>query len=321
MVDRPTVLITDYEYPNVEAERAVFEAAGIRMLTAQAKTPEEVIAAAQEADALLCQYAVIPAQVIEALPRLRAIVRYGIGVDTIDLEAARKRGIPVANVPTYGINEVADHTMTLALAVLRKLPEVRDQVRRGQWDGAPCRPIHELRGRTFGLVGFGRIGRAVAERAHGFGFRLAAHDPFLAAESIASEGVAPLSWKHLLVEADVLSLHLPLTDETHHVLNVHAIALMRDGAVLINCSRGGLVDTDALVGALRSGKLAGAGLDVVEGEPIGAEHPLLKLDNAIVTSHCAWYSEEAMQRLQRMAAEEVARALVGERMLNVVNGL
>ena len=314
-----TVLITDYNYPSLAIEEKIFSAAGIRMITAQASNVQEVINAGRDVDAILNQYAPITAEVLDNLSRCRAIVRYGIGVDNIDLKAARNKSIPVANVPTYGIQEVADHTMTMTLALVRKLPQIQQLVKKGVWEGSPCRPIFEMAGQRFGLLGCGRIGQAVARRARGFDFEVIGYDPFLSDKQLLDIGIEPVDFDSLISSSDLISLHLPLNDKTHHVIDTETFQLMRDQAFLINCSRGGLVNSDALVEALQNNIIAGAALDVVEGEPIGKDHPLLSCENAIVTSHVAWYSEESMQRLQRMAAEEIVRALNGEPMLNVVN--
>ena len=246
-----TVLITDYNYPSLAIEEEIFSAAGIRMITAQASNVQEVIDAGRDADAILNQYAPITAEVLGNLPRCRAIVRYGIGVDNIDLKAARNKAIPVANVPTYGIQEVADHTMTLTLALLRKLPQIQQLVKKGVWEGSPCRPIFEMAGQRFGLLGCGRIGQAVARRARGFDFEVIGYDPFLSDKQLLEIGIEPVDFTSLISSSDLISLHLPLNEQTHHVIDTETFQLMRDEAFLINCSRGGLVNSDALVEALQ----------------------------------------------------------------------
>lgn len=314
-----TIVITDYGFKNVEAERGVIEGAGMHLRTAQCRKPEEVIAAAGDADALIVQWAPITAAVIAELPaRVRAIVRYGIGVDNIDIPAAVARGLPVCNVPDYCLAEVADHALALALGLARQLPQTHRRLLGGEWKITPPAPMPAFREMTLACAGFGRIARAVLERARGFGFTLAAYDPYVSADQFAAAGVKCLSADSLFQEADILSLHLPLTDTTRHFVSAARLREMKPSAVLVNTSRGGLIDTMALTEALQSGRLGGAGLDVFETEPLPGGHPLRQAPNAVLTSHTAWYSESSVPRLQRLAAEEAVRAVRGEPLLNQV---
>lgn len=315
----PLVVITDHGFADIEQERRVLEAAGCTLVVAQCKTPEDVAAAARDADALLVQWAPITAEVIAALQRAKVIVRYGIGVDNVDLAAAREAGIPVCNVPDYCVDEVADHTLALALALGRQLPLIDRRTRDGVWKLAPVTPMPAFREMLFATVGFGRIARAVLDRARPFGFRLGAFDPYVPEATLHAAGVDPLPLDRLFAEADVLSFHLPLTPETRHFVSEARLARMKPTAILINTSRGGLVDTLALARALDRRTLAYAGLDVFEEEPLPPGHPLRACDNALLTSHVAWYSEQSVPRLQRMAAEEVVRALRGMPLKNPVS--
>ena len=316
---RPRVVITDHGFPNVEPERAVLDAAGADLVVAQCKTPEEVIAATAGADAVLAQWAPVNADVIAALDACKVVVRYGIGVDNVDLAAAKARGIPVCNLPDYCIDEVADHTLALALALGRQLPAIDRRTRAGTWALAPAtKPLPAFREMTFALAGFGRIARAVAERARPFGFRLAAYDPYAPDSVLEAAGVDRLDQDALFAEADVLSLHLPLTPETRHFVDADALAAMRPHAVLVNTSRGPLVDTVALADALDRRAIGYAGLDVFETEPLPADHPLRESPYALLTSHTAWYSEASLPKLQKMAAEEVVRGLTGQPLKNPV---
>ena len=315
----PTVVITDHAFPDVRHERAAAEAAGARLVVAQCRTPAEVIEAGRDADALLVQWAPIDAEVARNLTRCKAIVRYGIGVDNVDLEAARRRGIPVCNVPNYCIDEVADHAVALALALGRQLPQLDARLRSGTWKFYPDRPMPAFREMTFGTLGFGRIARAVHERVRPFRFRRVASDPYVSDLTLLESGVQPLALDDLFREADILSLHTPLTPDTRHVADARRLGLMKPTAVLVNTSRGALVDTRALADALRSGALAGAGLDVFETEPLPDDHPLRTSPNTILTSHVSWYSEASGPRLQQLAAEEAVRALNGEPLQHVVN--
>lgn len=309
-----TVVITDHGFPHTGEEAAVVEAAGGRLVVAQCRTEAEVAAAAAEADALLVQWAPVGAAAIAALPpRCRVVVRYGIGVDNVDLAAARARGLAVCNVPDYCTDEVADHTLALALALHRQLVPIDERTRRGTWRLAPATtPLAAPHTLTFATAGFGRIARAVLHRARAFGFRLAAYDPFVDDATLAAAGVRRLDADALFAEADVLSLHLPLTPATRHFVGAERLAQMPAHAILVNTSRGALVDTHALADALGRRVIAYAGLDVFEEEPLPADHPLCASPYALLTSHVAWYSAQSVPRLQRLAAEEAVRGARGE---------
>lgn len=315
------VVVTDYGFPTLDPERGVLEPLGVEVVACQCQTVGDVIAAAQDADALLVQWAPVTAEVIAALPdRCRVVVRYGIGTDNVDLGAAAARGLVVCNVPDYCIDEVADHTLALALATARQIPQIDARVRAGTWKITPDAPMPAFRASTFGLVGLGRIARAVADRARAFGFRLAAYDPYADASAFADAGAEPLPLGQLLAESDLLSLHAPLTDATRHLLRAETLATMKPTARIVNTSRGGLIDTVALADALARGVVAGAALDVFEAEPLPDGHPLRSAPNALLTSHVAWFSQQSLPALQRLAAEEAARVLRGEPPRNPVRG-
>jgi D-3-phosphoglycerate dehydrogenase len=318
---RYRVVIADYDYPSLDEERAVLDAIGAELVPHHARTEVELIAACRGADAVLCQYARMTGAVIASLDRCRAIVRYGVGVDTIDIPAATEHGMWVCNVPDYGVDEVSDHAMTLLLAAARKLVPMANAVQGGEWDVTLYKPIGRLRGRTLGLIGLGRIGSAVASKARGFGLNVIAHDPHRPSEYFAERNVTGVELDDLLARADFVSIHAPLTEETKHVIDRRALVTMKPSSYLINTARGGLVDGAALAGALRDGQIAGAGIDVLECEPIPADDPLLGLPNCIVTPHAAWYSEEAFRDLKTKAAEEAARVVQGERPRCPVNEL
>ena len=304
-------VITDCDLGSCEIEQE--ELAGIATVEiSQCKTEEEVIAAAKEADGLLVQYAPITRLVIDSLPKCRVISRYGVGIEMIDLEAATRRGIAVCNVPGYCQEEVSDHACALMLALARKLDLLQRSVRQGNWDVTIARPVWRLRGQVLGLVGFGKIARLVARKMAGFGLTIIACDPHVTGEEIRRAGVEPVDLKELFSRADILSLHVPLTQETAHLLGAKELHLLKKGAFLINTSRGQLVDEKALYQALREGRLGGAALDVLEREPIPAGHPFLTLDNIIITPHAAFYSEVSIQELKRQTARAMARMLKGE---------
>ena len=312
----PFVLICGLDHANLAEETQVFHAAGLRFGPAMCRAEEDFLGKRQEADGLLLQYGVVSRRVIEGLPRLRFLVRYGVGVDGIDLEAATERGIPVVNVPDYGTDEVANHAVAMLLALARKIARLDRQTRAGRWNVFEAVPIRRFAGQTVGIVGCGRIGSRVARKLAGFDVRLLASDPYLTA---FPPGVEPASLDRLLAESDHVTLHCPLTEETRHLIDARALAQIRATAVLINTARGGLVDTAALVDALREDRLAGAGLDVTEQEPLDPGSPLLRMDQVIVTPHAAWYSEEGRSDLKRRVAEEAVRLVRGERPRHCVN--
>jgi D-3-phosphoglycerate dehydrogenase len=313
------VVVTDHGFPHLRHEEDVLAAAGAELVVAQCKTAEEVIAAAGDADALLVQWAPVPAAAIAAMPHCRVIVRYGIGYDNVDIAAAKAHGIPVCNVPDYGVHEVAEHAVALALALARQLPQIDARLRSGVWKIVPDRPMPSLREMTFATAGFGRIARSAHYMIRGFGAKRIAYDPFVPADIMAMEGVEKVEIDDLFTRADILSLHLPMTAETKHFVSGSRLAEMKHSAIVVNTARGGLIDTVALSAALAVGTIAGAGIDVFEQEPLPADHPLRTAPGALITSHVAWYSESSIPRLQRLAAEEVARALRGEPLKNQVN--
>jgi D-3-phosphoglycerate dehydrogenase len=313
------VVVTDYLFANLEPEIAAL--AGVAEVTSfrNFPGPEAIVEAARDADGLIINQAPITASVIEQLERCKVMVRYGVGVDTIDLAAATRKGIMVVNVPGYCTSDVADHTLTLALGLIRRLPSSIEYLKSGGWTHEPLRPVRRLSSLTLGLYGFGRIGRAVAQRAKGFGFRLIGCDPYVPDDLFEALGVDRVVEEALLAGSDVLSLHMPVNDETRNILNVKSLSKLKKGALLVNTARGGLIDTPALLEALNAGQIGGAALDVLDVEPIPSDHPLWKCDNVFLTPHLAWYSEESLLQLQRDAGMECARALRGESVGSVVN--
>jgi D-3-phosphoglycerate dehydrogenase len=311
------VILTDHAFLNVDAERAALRGLADVIDASPLRTEEDVIQAAHDADGLIIGFVPITARVMDALPKLKCVVRYGVGYETIDVPAAAERGIWTANVPDYCIPEVADHAMALLLALARKVIPLDASMRRNEWGAVKAsKPIHRMEGRTLGLIGMGRIGREVAKRARGFGLNVIVVDKYLSPDKATEAGAALVSLEELLTAADFISIHAPLTPETTHLLNAEALTKLKPTAYLINVARGAIIDTLALAEALHTSKLAGAALDVFEQEPLPADHPIRSAPNTILNAHAAWYSEEAMAQLQRFAAEEVARALRGEPMKN-----
>ncbi len=315
---RASVVVTDTVFPSLDPERRVL-ADLAEVVLAPASDEATLRQVAADADAVLNCYAPLSADLIRSLRRCRIIARYGIGVDTVDLPAATAAGILVTNVPDYCIDEVSDHALALILALSRGLARARPATRAGTWDLASVRPLHRLRGQTLALLGFGRIARALAAKAAPLGVRILAYDPYLAPEAIRAGGAEPADLATALREADVVSVHVPLSAETRHLIGTAALEQMKPTAFLVNTARGGLVDTQALTAALQAGRLAGAALDVLESEPPPADLPLLRLPNVILTPHAAFYSEESLVELQTRAAEEVARVLRGEPPRSLVN--
>ena len=318
MTAKAKVVITDYVWESLDVERKTLGDLA-EIVALKTKKPEEFLAEARDCDALLNTYAgPITADVMSKMPKCRIIARYGIGVDTIDLDAATQAGIIVTNNPTYCIEEVAEQTMALILASARKIPFYDRMVRSGRWEVPPGKPIYRLAGRTLGLVGFGNIARAVAVRAAAFGMRVLYADPFVK-EGRFDAPARKTELDSLLSESDFVSLHPPLTPDTRKMMNDRAFSRMKPSAFLINCARGPVVDTDALVRALDAKKIAGCALDTTDPEPLPDPHPLRGRENVIVAPHAAWYSEQAMAGLQAGAPGEVRRVLTGEWPLNVVN--
>jgi D-3-phosphoglycerate dehydrogenase len=294
-------------------ERRVLEPLGYEVIDTQelGLTVEEGFDVAVERDAvgiLAGPIIALDRPHLERLTACRAVVRYGVGLDNVDVEAAEALGIAVGNVPEYGHEEISNHAIALLLALYRKLFAFDRSVRLGGVDVPPPQSVARLSTWTLGLIGFGRIGRHVARKAQAFGLEVVAHDPYASPEVASAAGVELVELDALLARANCVSLHVPLTPETRHMVDV---AKMRDGALLINIGRGGLVDEDALAAALRSGRLAGAALDVTEVEPLPLSSPLLDAPNLILTPHVAWVSDVALEDLRCFTAEAALR-LIGE---------
>jgi D-3-phosphoglycerate dehydrogenase len=318
MAAKAKVVLTDYVWESLEVEKQIL--AGLAdLVPLQTKKPEEFLAQAADCDALLNTYAgPITAEVMAQMPKCRIIARYGIGVDTIDLDAATHAGIIVTNNPTYCIEEVAEHTMALLLSAARKVAFYDRLVRAGHWAVPPGKPLFRLSGSTLGLVGFGNIARQVAIRGAAFGMRVLYFDPFVKAGQFEVPGTK-MELHDMLKEADYVSVHAPLMPQTRKMMSDEAFSRMKPTAVIINCSRGPLIDTDALVRALDARRIAGCALDTTDPEPLPDPHPLRGRDNVIINPHAAWYSEQAMVGLQAGAPNEVRRVLSGEWPVNVVN--
>jgi D-3-phosphoglycerate dehydrogenase len=313
-----TVLLTDYAWPDDSVERSVIEEAGHTLVTgpadpASAEAIEELVAEHRPAGVLTC-WAPVSATAIERSPDLRIVARLGVGLDNIAVDAATERGVWVTNVPDYCVEEVSDHAVGMVLAWTRGLAVSDRQVRAGRWDPAGAR-LRRLSTLTCGVVGYGRIGRATVRKLGAFGCRILAHDPHPPKDSA---GVEMVGLEELLRRSDVVILHVPLTPDTHHIIGAEQLELMSPGGLLVNVSRGGLVDTEAVVKALDSGHLDGAAFDVLETEP-HVPAGLLDQPGALLTPHIAFSSDASVTELRRRAAEEVVRILAGEAPANPCN--
>ena len=312
------VVLTDYVWESLDVENEILGALA-DIVPLQVTDPEAFFPEAEDCEALLNTYGgPITSEVMARMPNCKIIARYGIGVDTIDLEAATEAGIIVTNNPTYCIEEVAEHTLAMLLTCGRKIAFYDRLVRGGDWAVPPGKPMFRMAGATVGLIGFGNIARRVAKGAAGLDMRVLYSDPFVEQGQFDAPGER-VEFDDLLAKSDYLCVHAPLTPQTRGMLGTDAFRKMKSTAFVINCSRGPIIDTAALVAALDDGQIAGCALDTTDPEPLPADHTLRSRDNVIVNPHAAWYSEQAMEGLQRGAPNEVRRVLEGEWPVNVVN--
>ncbi len=317
------IAITDYTFPDLSIEESIIATGGHQLIGwREKKSAVELLPLVSDADAVITQFASVNADVIRSMQRAKVIVRYGIGVDNVDLAVARECGIPVCNVPDYCIDEVADHTLAFLLASTRQVVSNSNFVKSGRWGLATALDqVRALKNMTVGVVGFGRIGREVVGRLRAFKCGILIHDPIAAVQDIAAAGATAVSWKELLSQSDAITLHCPSTAETRGMLNSESLALTKPGVIIVNLARGDLIDPSALTDSLRSGHVSGAALDVFSPEPIPADHPVLKIDNVIVASHIASVSVPAVRKLRETAAGIALKAVNGEKLPNIVNGL
>jgi len=308
------------DYP-LEIEQTMFSKVNCDFLAYVAHDEETTLKYCKDAHIILTPVGggVFSGNVLEELERCLAIVRYGIGIDGIDIKKATDLGIVVCNVPDFCIEEVSTHTLMLILACWRKLFQLCDRVKKELWSYHPYRPIYRLEGKTLGLVSFGKIARAVASKAKAFGLKVIAYDPYVLEDEIKKYDVIPVSLKKLLQISDIVSIHAPATEETYHMIGETELRLMKPTAILINTSRGCVIDEDALYKALSEKWIAAAGLDVLEREPPSFFNPLVKMENVIVTPHCAFYSEESIYDLHKRVAEMTLELMNGHLPTYVVN--
>jgi len=332
--DQFTVVVTSDRYGNetwgLELEQALVAEVtdiNVRLVSRASVSEDDLIRAAQDADALLVSTReVVSRRVLENIPRVKVISRYGVGLDNVDLDAAADAGIVVTHYPGYCTSEVADHAMAMIMALNRRIVEQDRALREGAWveHGPATRrilrgPVQPLREQTLGLVGFGRIGQAVAARAEPFNLTILAADPYIDPDVMVAAGVEPVSLEDLLRRSDIVTIHAPLTPETRGLINTETLALMKPSAVLVNTARGPIIDLPALAEALEEGKLAGAALDVVDPEPLPADAPFYRMPNVILTPHSAYYSERSVDVVRRETLLEALQVLRGKRPRTVAN--
>ena len=310
---RPVIAVADVVFPTLDPAKAALKRVEPELRMAKSGSVDDILAVARDADAILVTYAKLPGELIRQLTRCKVIGRFGLGVDNIDLPAAKEMGITVTYVPDYCLQEVSDHAMALLLALARKIPLSNQLVQAGRWEMPAVVPIYRLEGRVLGLIGFGNIPRRLVPKAKAFGLRVITHDPYVSPEVAASLDVEMVSFDELLQASDIISVHAPLTPHTRGLLNAEAFAKMKEGVLIVNTARGPLIDEDALVQALDSGQVGGAALDVLATEPPPKDSPLLGRDNVILSPHTAFYSVDALDELQTKCASDVARVLSGEK--------
>lgn len=310
-MNRPLVVITDTVFPDLQITRDVLSS-HCDLVVLKDRGDEHLLPLLRDAVGVInCAVPLTPEHLNE-MRQCKVISRTGIGLDTVPLDVAKALRIKVANVPDYCLDEVADHTLALMLSLQRGICRASNATRSGEWNAQTAGRLNRLRGQTLGLLGFGRIARSVAARATTFGFNIIAHDPHCQADMFKAHGVGSVSLDELLAKSDVLSLHIPLTSASRHMIDAEAISRMKKGAILVNTARGGLIDTVAVIDAIKREHLGGAGLDVLDQEPPPQEQLTHGLDNLLITPHLAFYSEEAIQDLQRRSALAVADVLQGK---------
>ncbi|MHC4401256.1 MAG: C-terminal binding protein [Planctomycetota bacterium] len=319
MSEKLRVVVTDYIEPDMDWETAKMEKRGVDFTACQLKfRPEdEVIAAVRHADVVVVNMVKLTARVIDSLTRCRRIIRHGAGYDNVDVAACTARGIPLAYCPDYCMDEVAEQALALIFACARQVPQSRqvldDSIADGKWDFSPIAKCYRMSGRKLGIIGCGRIGSKTLEKTRHFGFEeILVCDPYLSEERLEELGITTVSLERVFREADYITIHTPLTDETRHMVNRQTLSLMKPTAYVVNTSRGPMVDHEALAEALREKRIAGAGIDVYDTEPPEDTYPLLDLENAVLTPHLAWYSEDAGWKIREDIVEDVDRALAGK---------
>ncbi|SKA34620.1 C-terminal binding protein [Consotaella salsifontis] len=307
------IVVSDCDHAAMDQENEIFSKNGMTFTHLALKTEDDAIAGLKDAEIVLNQYTPFTPRVFDALPNLKQIIRYGVGYNNIDVDAATKAGVQICNIPDYGMNEVSDHALALMMALARKIVPMVEQTRSGGWNFIDSMPLYRLCEQTVGIIGLGRIGRLFASKVRGLGCRVICYDKYCTPNEADGFGfVTPVSLDQLIREADIISINCPLTDETRNLIDADAFAKMKKNALIINTARGGIIDEAALAEALASGRIAGAALDTTEKEPLASDSPLFKMKNCLVTPHMSWYSEHSALELKRKVAEEAVRFAKGE---------
>jgi D-3-phosphoglycerate dehydrogenase / 2-oxoglutarate reductase len=321
---RYRMLMDTHDWDSIETEKNILEQVGCQVIPLIFSSDQELLAAIRDADALLPRYVNIQRHHIQHMSHCKIIARSGIGVDIVDVEAATEQGIWVTNVPDYCAEEVAGHAVSLILACARKLTLYRQDVQKGVWKWQSGKSINRLSQSTFGLIGFGKIGRLVWQRMKAFGCQGLIYDPYIPVDTVVKLGAQSVGLDVLLSTADMIHIQSPLTPDTYHLISKREFGLMKPGMILTNTARGPIIDEAAFLEALRSGRVAAAGLDDLEEEPAKTRdwqpsNPIMHLPNVIVTPHAAWYSEQSAEDVKRISATEIARVLTGQKPLYPVN--
>lgn len=316
------VVMTDDRHKTYDEEKNILESIGAQVIIEHCVTEKEVIDACRDADGIMVNMAPMRAGVIKKLEKCKIIARYGVGYDNVDVEECTKRGIYVANVTDYCNEEVSDHALALLLACARKIARRDAQVREGKWDIGGADPIYRISGKVFTFLGYGMIARTLHRKIKGFNFsKIQAYDPFVDEEIIRSAGAVKVDWDTALKEADFISIHMPLNDGTRGIVNKEAFSKMKQNAIIVNTSRGPIIEEKALIDALTTGKINSAGLDVHNKEPLEKNSPLLKIENCVLTDHVGWYSEESISELKSKVALNVKEVLLGNKPKYPVNNI
>ena len=311
-MSKTLIAVTDSPFPSLDLAKAALKRVDAEVRQAKSNSAEDILAVAREADGILVTYAKLPGDLLRQLKKCKVIGRFGLGVDNIDVPAAKELGITVTYVPDYCLREVSDHAMALLLSLTRKIPLSNKLVQAGRWEMPAVVPINRLEGQVLGLIGLGGIPRSMVPKAQAFGYKVIANDPYLSKDVFASLKVESVSLDELYARSDAISVHAPLMPATRGLVNAAAFAKMKKGVLIVNTARGPLIDEAALLAALDSGQVGGAALDVITTEPMPKDSPLIGRDNLILTPHTGFYSIQALEELQTKCATDVARVLSGE---------
>lgn len=314
------VVVTDDRYNTYETEKEVLKSIDAEVIIKNCTTADQVADACKDADGVLVNLAPMPDEVINKLEKCKVIARYGVGYDNVSVEACTEKGIQAANVTDYCAEEVSDQAVALLMACTRKIARRDAQVREGKWNIGAADPVYRMEGKVFAFLGFGMIARCLYRKIKGMNFsKILVFDPFIDSDTIKAMGAEKGGWETVIKNADYISVHMPLNEKTRGIINSETFKMMKPSAIIVNTSRGPVIDEQALINALTTGQINSAGLDVHNKEPLEKDSPLMKIDNCVLTDHAGWYSEESMNELKRKAAENVRDVLLGRKAKYPVN--